>query len=50
MWTTNQEIQDSLDLLDRDKAINIILNKSMYLQSGGYYGGKYGHYGFNEEK
>lgn len=48
--TTGQEINDALELLDREKAINIVLNKSVYSQSGGYYGGKYGHYGFNEEK
>jgi len=47
--TTNQQIQEALELLDRDKAINVILNKSMYSQSGGYYGGSYGNYGFNEE-
>lgn len=48
--TTNQEIQDAIELLDTDKAINAILNKSMYTQPGGYYGGGYGHYGFNEEE
>jgi len=45
--TTNQEIQEALELLDPDKAINIILNKSLYSKAGGYYG-KYGSYGFNE--
>lgn len=48
--TTNQEITESLELLDREKAINIILNKSMYSQKGGYYGGGYGYYGFNDER
>ncbi len=48
--TTSQDIQDALELLDLDKAINIILNKSLYSQAGGYYGSGYGHYGFNEEK
>jgi Mrp family chromosome partitioning ATPase len=48
--TTNQEIQESLEQLDQDKAINVILNKSVYTQAGGYYGGGYGHYGFNDEK
>jgi len=48
--TTNQEIQEALELLDSDKAINIILNKSLYSQAGGYYGGAYGSYGFNEER
>lgn len=47
--TTNQEIQEALELLDRNKAINLILNKSLYSQTGGYYGGGYGYYGFNEE-
>lgn len=50
--TTNQEIQEALELLDRDKAINFILNKSLYSQTSGYYGGGYGYgtYGFNEEQ
>jgi len=48
--TTNQEIHDAMELLDPDKAINVILNKSVYSQAGGYYGGGYGHYGFNDEK
>lgn len=48
--TTNQEIQEALELLIPDKAINAILNKSMYTQAGGYYRGGYGHYGFNEEE
>lgn len=49
--TTNQEIHEALELLDQDKAINVILNKSVYSQAGGYYGGGYGYgsYGFNEE-
>lgn len=48
--TSNQQIQEALELLDRKKAINVILNKSVYSQSGGYYGGNYGHYGFNEQQ
>lgn len=48
--TTNQQIQEVLEQLDRDKAINIILNKSLYSQTGAYYGGAYGSYGFNDEK
>lgn len=48
--TTNQEIQEALELLDQEKAINMILNKSLYTQAGGYYGGGYGYYGFNEEQ
>ena len=46
--TTSQQIQDAFELLDSDKAINMILNKSVYSQSGGYYGGGYGYYGFGE--
>ena len=50
--TTEREIQEALELLDQDKAINFILNKSLYSQTGGYYGGGYGYgtYGFNEEQ
>ncbi len=50
--TTNQDIQEALELLDRDKAINLILNKSLYSQTNGYYGGRYGYgtYGFNEDQ
>jgi exopolysaccharide/PEP-CTERM locus tyrosine autokinase len=50
--TTNQEIQEALEQLDRDKAINLILNKSLYAQAGGHYGSgyKYSHYGFNGEQ
>lgn len=47
--TSNQEIQESLEQLDHNKAINIILNKSLYSQTGSYYGGGYGYYGFNED-
>ena len=48
--TTNQQIHDALEVLDRDKAINVILNKSIHAPGGGYYGGHYGDsgaYGFN---
>lgn len=47
--TLDKEIQEALELLDRDKPINVILNKSVYTQTGSYYGGAYGTYGFNEE-
>lgn len=47
--TLHQEVHETLDLLDRDKVICAILNKSIYTQPGGYYGGGYGYYGFNEE-
>ena len=46
--TSNQEIHEALELMDQDKAINVILNKSVYSQTGGYYGGGYGYDGFNE--
>ncbi len=48
--TTPNEVQDALEVLDPDKAINVILNKSLYTQRGGYYGGSYGYDGFNQEK
>ena len=50
--TSERDLQEALELLDRDKAINMILNKSLYSQTGGYYGGgyDYGSYGFNEEQ
>lgn len=46
--TTQRQIEEAMDLLDQDKAINVILNKSIYSQSGGNYAGTYGSYGFNE--
>lgn len=45
-----QEVLDAIETLDESKPINIILNKSTYSQSGGYYGGGYGYYGFNEKE
>ena len=48
--TTNSEIQESIELLDDDQAINVVLNKSLHSQAGGYYGGNYGNYGFNEKE
>lgn len=47
--TGHQELQEVLETLDREKPINIILNKNIYTQPGGYYGGGYGYYGFNEQ-
>jgi len=47
--TLRQEVQETLETLEQDKPINVILNKSIYTQPGGYYGGGYGYYGFNDE-
>ena len=48
--TLHQDAQETLETLDQSKPINVILNKSIYTQPGGYYGGGYGYYGFNDEK
>jgi protein-tyrosine kinase len=48
--TTEQEISASFEILDPDKAINLVLNKSLYSQVGGYYGGTYGSYGFTTDE
>jgi receptor protein-tyrosine kinase len=48
--TGHQELLETIETLDNDKPINVILNKSIYSQAGGYYGGGYGYYGFNEEE
>lgn len=48
--TLQHDVQEALESLDRNKPINVILNKSVYTQSGGYYGGGYGYYGFNEDQ
>ena len=50
--TTNEQIHDALEVLDRKKAINVIFNKNIHAPGGGYYGGyygDYGSYGFNTE-
>ncbi len=47
--TLHQEVLETLETLDQSKPINVILNKSIYTQPGGYYGGGYGYYGFNDE-
>ncbi len=44
--TTHQALMATMDLLDAEKAINIILNKSSHSMKGGYYGEGYGYYGF----
>jgi exopolysaccharide/PEP-CTERM locus tyrosine autokinase len=42
--TTQQALNHTLDSLDSEKAINVILNKTRTWNRGGYYGG-YGYYG-----
>jgi exopolysaccharide/PEP-CTERM locus tyrosine autokinase len=42
--TTQQALNHTLDSLDSEKAINVILNKTRSWNRGGYYGG-YGYYG-----
>ncbi len=44
----HHEINEVLELLDPSKAINVVMNKNIYAQPGGYYGGSYKNYGFNE--
>ncbi|HZD54429.1 MAG TPA: XrtA-associated tyrosine autokinase, partial [Woeseiaceae bacterium] len=44
--TTQQSLAQTLEVLDRDKAINCILNKSRHSSQFGYYGGDYGYYGY----
>jgi receptor protein-tyrosine kinase len=46
--TGHEELVQTLETLDERKPINAILNKSIYTQPGGYYGGGYGYYGFND--
>ena len=47
--TLHQEVLETLETLDQRRPINVILNKSVYTQPGGDYGGGYGYYGFNDE-
>lgn len=44
--TTQQTLLQTIEVLDRDKAINCILNKSRHSTQFGYYGGDYGYYGY----
>lgn len=44
--TTQQSLLQTIEVLDRDKAINFILNKSRHSSQFGYYGGDYGYYGY----
>ena len=48
--TGHEDLAETIETLDESKPINVILNKSMYTQPGGYYGGGYGYYGFNEQE
>jgi len=44
--TTHQALMETIDLLNPEKATNIILNKSRHSMQSGYYGGGYGYYGY----
>lgn len=44
--TTQQSLLQTIEVLDREKAINVILNKSRHSSQFGYYGGDYGYYGY----
>ncbi|MEX2495899.1 MAG: XrtA-associated tyrosine autokinase [Woeseia sp.] len=44
--TTQQSLMQTIEVLDSDKAINVILNKSRHSSQIGYYGGDYGYYGY----
>ncbi len=46
--TNHETLHDTLELLDRNKPINAIFNKSVHWSHGGYYGANYGYY--DEEK
>lgn len=44
--TNHQTLLQAIDVLNSDKAINVILNKSRHASQPGYYGGEYGYYGY----
>jgi exopolysaccharide/PEP-CTERM locus tyrosine autokinase len=44
--TTQQSLLQTIEVLDRNKAINCILNKSRHSSQFGYYRGDYGYYGY----
>ncbi len=44
--TTQQMLEQTLEALDTDKAVNLILNKTRHWHMGRYYGGDYGYYGY----
>jgi len=46
--TTHQILQQALDVLDKNKAINLILNKARHWRIESYYGGEYGYYGYGQ--
>ena len=48
--TLQTEVREAIGTLDSSKPINVILNKCVYLGSGGYYGGRYGQYGFDTDQ
>jgi protein-tyrosine kinase len=43
--TSQQSLKQTVEVLNTDKAINVILNKSLHSSHGGEYGG-YGYYGY----
>ncbi len=44
--TNQQALLQAIEVLDDDKAVNVILNKSRHSSPAGYYGGDYGYYGY----
>ena len=44
--TSHQTLVQVIDVLDKEKAINLILNKTRHSSNVGYYGGGYGYYGY----
>lgn len=42
--TSEQALRQTIEMLDTEKAINIILNKTRNRGAAGYYGGEYGYY------
>jgi Mrp family chromosome partitioning ATPase len=43
--TEQSLVQEAVGLLDNNKVVGMILNKSRSSMGGGYYGSGYGHYG-----
>lgn len=44
--TLQQSLQQTLETLNQEKAVNLILNKTRYWSRGGHYYGEYGQYGY----